>query len=230
MKPKLLIIGDSLSTADPRWPGQHFSEKLPDFEVINFAVPGPSPTLLGVQLFEGLMYKPDCVAIGCPNPARINFLDDELTNMNQRNPDRLYRWYTNSHPTKPTDRQRTVYTGVARTVDRELWDIEGYFIIRSLILTLKDRNIPYVYALGDMGRSLKKYHPHTSILHSYYRKLLREFEPNCIPAEVDLEAHPVQHESNPIFHVIDQEWQQRYADHIKQILAKQMLDKWPQLM
>ena len=70
---RLLVVGDSFMQRDPDFPGQHWSEMLPEYEVINHAQSGISNAIIAYNFWQGLSHKPEAVILGCTMPDRLEF-------------------------------------------------------------------------------------------------------------------------------------------------------------
>jgi len=211
-KMKLLIVGDSFMKPDLAFPGQHFSEMLPGYEINCQAQDSSSNGMIAVQLFEGLEQKPDAVILGFTMFDRIEF--DAKRNQVK------YRWYSNGMiPPSHTDEQLTVDYYQA-TVSHEMMYIRSLLIAKSCLLTLTQHNIPFAYTVNGLYD-----HPNNGRQH-WRDKLLGEFD-QC-QTEINFTHYPDPKFHHPSFHVDNLSWQQQFANQCLEILSQQPVDNYKQ--
>lgn len=209
-RPRLLIVGDSFFSQDKKFPTQHWSEMLPDYDVDNRAVPGHSICMILRDLVEGLSAGADAVAVGFTGPGRIEF-----KNPNPE-PDFDRLWITSQHQQMLTQDQKLLMT-LYQSLTEPVWENFGAFwqIIGALSF-LKSRNIPFVYSLGIYQKLI----PVTELLlhHSdLVNTQLARFSSHALVNNLamyplDLQTH------SPVFHVPDPVWQSQFAAEVNEKL------------
>jgi hypothetical protein len=73
-KPTLLVVGDSFMTTDENYQGQHWSEMVTDYNVINFAQSGCTNFMIALQVMQALeTLHIDAVVLGFTEENRLEF-------------------------------------------------------------------------------------------------------------------------------------------------------------
>ena len=54
---KLLVVGDSFMHPDVDFPGQHWSEMLPEYEILMYSISGSSNGIIAHQFYKGRRYR-----------------------------------------------------------------------------------------------------------------------------------------------------------------------------
>ena len=204
IKPRLLVVGDSFFYRDPKFPGQHWSEMLPDYEIDNRAEPGHSIHMILLDLAEGLTHSPDAVVIGFTGTNRIEFKNS--------NSDYKKQWVTSAHK-HLLNRDQELLVTLYQSLTDPSWRTSGacWQIIGALNV-LKSLNIPFVYSLGifqtqiQMAKLLTQY---SDIVKDYLSRFaLHSLDLNLATYPPDLLT------TSPLFHVPDPNWQRRFADEV----------------
>lgn len=208
-RPKLLIVGDSFFSIDAKFPGQHWSEMLPDYEVINYAYPGNSIGIILHDLINGLKHSPDAVVIGFTGPGRIEFENTHVA-VNRR-------WITNQHQHLLNQDQKLLMT-LRQSLTPPVWEnFNAFWQIVGALSVLKNQNIPFVYSLGIYQQSMAVTElliQHSDVVNTQ----LSRFALHAI--ELNLAMYPLelQKDFDPLFHVPDPGWQSRFANEVKEKL------------
>jgi len=204
-KPRLLVVGDSFFSVDSKFPGQHWSEMLPDYQVINHAYPGNSIGIILHDLIDGLKHSPDAVVIGFTNPGRIEF-ENTHVEVNRQ-------WITNQHRHLLNQDQKLLMT-LRQSLTTPVWEnFNTFWQIVGALSVLKNWNIPFVYSLGIYQQSMADTElliQHSDVVNTQ----LSRFALHAI--ELNLAAYPLELQTNfnPLFHVPDPDWQSRFANEV----------------
>lgn len=214
-RPRLLIVGDSFFSTDPKFSGQHWSEMLTDYDVINYAYPGNSIGIIQNDLLNGLSRKPNAVVIGFTAADRIEF---ENSNPG---PDFNRRWITTQHHKFLTSDQKLLATLSVALPDNEMIQFKLFWQILGTLYFLKSLNIPFLYSLGIYQ---KHYCDVQLIQHhkEFVTVQLDQFKSCAI--DLNLATYPLELQTNfdPLFHVPDPAWQSNFANEV--ITKLKMLD------
>ena len=207
-RPKLLIVGDSFFSIDAKFPGQHWSEMLPDYEVINYAYPGNSIGIILHDLINGLKHSPDAVVIGFTNPGRIEF-ENTHVEVNRQ-------WITNQHRHLLNQDQKLLMT-LRQSLTNPVWEnFSAFWQIVGALSVLKNQNIPFVYSLGIYQQLMavtELLTQNSDVLNTQ----LSRFASNAI--ELNLATYPLDLQTkSPLFHVPDGAWQSQFAAEVKEKL------------
>ena len=209
IKPTLLIVGDSFMKPEryhSKFFGQHWSELITDYNIVNLAEDSSSNAVIFVQLLDGLKQKPDAVILGFTMPDRIEFANEKFYP-----PPR--RWYSNGMiPAKRSD-QRLAVDYYRATVCEEMLAIKGYIVARSCFLTLEKLNIPYAYSFNGLDNDISK-SVHTN---TWRMEIVEEFNQHQIP--LNLSTYP-DFKMTPGYHVDNIEWQSMFAKQASEILKR----------
>jgi hypothetical protein len=208
IKKKLLVVGDSFMKPDScrlQFVGQHWSEMITDYEIINLAEDSSTNAVITVQLMEGLEQHPDAVVLGFTMPDRIEFAN----NNNYSSP---RRWYSNGMIPNQLSDQRLAVDYYRATVCPEMLNIKGYTMARCCFLTLKNLNIPYAYSLNGLDNNLADLNPNP-----WLTKFLGDFKEHQIP--LNLATYP-DFKMIPGYHVDNAEWQATFAKQALEIIQR----------
>jgi hypothetical protein len=205
---RLLIVGDSFMQRDPDFPGQHWSEMLPEYTVINHAQSGMSNAVIAYNLWQGLEHKPDAVILGWTMPDRLEFTCDWPTPYSHEPP---YQWVSNGHVQNDPDRSMAVRYYQATTCS-DMMEIKSYLMIRCCLVELQRQNIAFAFVLNGMSNNPAK------PLHLWNHLMLDDFRKHEIPLNL---ATSGMFKSRPRYHVDSTEWQTGFAQHSRSILEKQ---------
>lgn len=198
MKKTLLVVGDSFMRADPKYPKQHWSEMLPDFDVVNMANDGGSLALIHLSLYQGIaQHNPDTVVLGFTDPLRIEFGENE--------------YYTSCHKKRLTPDQAITVKYFHATKDLSFQAIKGAMHVLGMLDLLQRRKIPYAYSLGLFEAFVGMLPDVISCEFDRHRKHQTAIELN--------HYHP--QTSSPIFHVHDLNWQHQYVQSLRTVLNHQ---------
>jgi hypothetical protein len=205
-RPRLLIVGDSFFSTDAAFPGQHWSEMLPNYEVMNCAYPGNSNGIIQVDLLNGLAQKPDAVVIGFTEAGRIEFENP--------NADVDRRWITTQHHKSLTSDQKLLSTLSMALLDNELRQMQAFWQILGTLYFLKSSNIPFLYSLGiydNHTRNIEEFMPTNK---KFLLEQLDQFKSHAI--DLNLATYPMelQKSFDPLFHVPDPVWQSGFANEV----------------
>ena len=200
MKPKLLVVGDSFMKSDPAFPGQHWSEMLPEYEILMYSVSGCSNGIIANQFFQGLKNQPDAVVLGFTEPNRIEF-------------DYQGGYITNSHGSATFDQALTVDLYKIHTSYR-MQMIKACSMAKGLLLSLERRKIPYAWTLNLLFNDLATL-PYPS--DPSVQEILGDCMHRMIPTNL---ATYQGFKMTPGFHTDDPEWQSCFAQEVREILQK----------
>ena len=204
---KLLVVGDSFMCPDSNFPGQHWSEMLPEYEILMLSQSGSTNGMIAWQFFEGLKLGPDAVVLGFTMPDRIEFgLDTEQQKTHRR------LWASNGHAYLTADQQLAVDLYRALT-DDHMNRFKSCVMARSLFLTCESRGIPYAYTLNGLFNNLTRL-PYPS--DSNVNNILGEFSHRMC---VNLATYQ-DFKMSPGFHTDDPAWQQQFAQEAREILQQ----------
>lgn len=199
MKKKLLVVGDSFMHPDAHYPGQHWSEMLPDYEILMYSISGSSNAIIAHQFYQGLELQPDAVILGFTEPNRIEF---EYQN----------RWITGSHA-RVLNTEQKLLTDLYRVhMPEEILMIKDCSLVRGLLSKLEQKKIPYAWTLNLLFNNLSQL-PFPS--DPWVNKILGDFFYRMTPT--NLATYP-DWKASPGFHTDDPEWQTRFAQEVQTIL------------
>jgi hypothetical protein len=205
MKKKLLVVGDSFMRPDANYPGQHWSEMLPEYEILMHAVSGSSNGIVAWKFFEGLKLSPDAVVLGFTIPNRIEFRLDAKKDY----PKRI--WTTNAHQDLTAD-QRLATDYYLATADEQMMMFKACVQARCMLLECQLRGLPFAYSLNCLFNNLVVL-PYPSS--PEVRDLLGEFSPHECTNLATYQGFKM----SPGFHTDDPVWQKRMATEVAHILT-----------
>lgn len=208
---KLLVVGDSFMQRDPNFPGQHWSEMLPEYEIILYSEPGSTNGMIAWKFFQGLKLKPDAVVLGFTWNNRLEFKMDK-PGQNGR------IWMSNGH-TELTKEQELAVDYFSVTVDEEMNLFKNCVMALGLFYTCHAMGIPYAFTLNGLYNDLsggltdpKKPYPHP-IVKDTLSPVIHRMCPTNLATYEEFKAVPG-------FHTDDPEWQQRFAQEVREILEQ----------
>ena len=205
---KLLVVGDSFMYPDTNFPGQHWSEMLPEYEIIMLSQPGSTNGMIAWQFFEGLKLNPDAVVLGFTEPNRVEF---EATAEQQKKFKR--KWLSNGHISLTSDQKLAVDYHVA-LIDDDINRFKSCVMARGLFLTCETQGIPYAYTLNGLFNNLHQL-PYPS--DPNVNNILGDFAHRM--CATNLATYP-KFKQSPGFHTDDLSWQQRFAQEAREILQQ----------
>jgi hypothetical protein len=198
MKKRLLVVGDSFMHPDVDFPGQHWSEMLPEYEILMYSISGSSNGIIAYQFYKGMECDPDAVVIGLTEPNRIEFKHNNS-------------WITGTNYRASSD-QMLVSDMYKVHASHEMLMIKDCSVVRGILSTLQDKKIPYAWTQNLLFNNLATL-PFPS--DPWVNKILGDFYYRMIPTNL---ATYQGWKASPGFHVDDPEWQKRFAQEVRQIL------------
>lgn len=207
MKKKLLVVGDSFMLPDPEYLEHHWSEMLPEYNVLMYSQSGSSNGMIAHQFYQGLEQNPDAVVLGFTEPNRIEFklIPHPGNNINND------RWATGSH-CAINSLQKTAADYYATTVCQDMQFFKNLILAKSLLLTLEKKKIPFAYTCNLLFNDLNN-RTNEFLVDNY----LGEF--NQHKCSTNLATYP-NWKASPGFHTDDPAWQQRFAQEVREILQQ----------
>ena len=205
---RLLVVGDSFMCPDPDYPGEHWSEMLPEYEIIMRGVSGSSNGIIAYEFFQGLKLNPDVVVMGFTMPDRIEFQIPP-----GRPPGRDYEntiWHSSSSSALNTD-QRLAVDLFRATTDDAMNTFKSMLIAKSMFLECERRRLPYAFNWNGLYGANKTGHPVPSMI----ADIITDF---AVRQCSNLNGHIFK--TSPGFHNDDPECQKRMADEVRNILSK----------
>lgn len=196
---KLLVVGDSFMRPDMGFPGQHWSEMMPEYEILMHSVSGSSNGIITAQFYKGLEQNPDAVVLGFTEPNRLEFKHND-------------RWVTGAHHSLATTEEKLLADNYRLHVNNEMLMIRDCSIVRGLLSILENKKIPYAWTLNLLFNNLTRL-PFPS--DPWINKILSEFYYRMTPT--NLATYP-EFKTTPGFHTDNPEWQNRYANEVRTLL------------
>ena len=212
---KILVCGDSFCVTDPRYPGQHWTEKLlnmsGDIEICNLAYGGCSNALIVLQLLQGLQLNPDFVVLSFTNHDRYEYDKQEDACPEGLNAESLaayikQRYTTNRYEDNAAKNDLTNrWILSARSENFE--KLKNYFYIDYCLSMLQSRSIRFCYSLGGFEYQ-----------QNYNQLINSNFVPNTLvnyakfELPLNLWYHRDKSKPAPYFHVSKQEIQTFFAN------------------
>jgi hypothetical protein len=200
IKPRLLVVGDSFMKPDLSYPRQHWSEMLPEYEILMYSISGSSNGIIINQFFQGLKQFPDAVVFGFTEFNRIEF-------------DYNNTFITNSHGCLTQEQNLLVDLYKIHTSHR-MQMIKTCAMIRGAFLTLEKQQIPYAWTLNLLGND-RRYFPEPG--DPSVNEWLGEFKSR--ETNTNLATYS-DFKTSPGFHTDDPVWQSCFAQEVKEILQK----------
>ena len=198
---KLLVVGDSFMHPDADFPGQHWSEMLPEYDVIMRSVSGSTNGMIAHEFFQGLKLNPDAVVMGFTMPDRIEF----PIPLDQRNGDRL--WYSSGNSALNSD-QRLAVDMFRATTCGQMNLFKSCVMARGMFLECERRRLPYAFNWNGLYGAPGA--PPVPLIES----IVSEFSPRRCS---NLNGHIFK--MSPDFHNDDPVWQNRMATEVRHILT-----------
>ena len=205
MKPKLLVVGDSFMLPDPEYLERHWSEMLPEYDILMYSRSGASNGIIAYNFFQGLANKPDAVVLGFTAADRIEFQVEQQTNTE------YHKWVTGSHASL-NSLQKTAAEYYSMLVCQDMQFFKNLLLAKSLLLTLEKMKIPFAFTPNLLFNHLDDAARQTQL-----NEHLGEFNQHQCPT--NLATYP-NWKASPGFHTDDPEWQKRFAQEVKEILQK----------
>jgi hypothetical protein len=199
---KLLVVGDSFMHPDQDFPGQHWSEMLPEYEIIMRSISGSSNGIIAYQFFQGLKLNPDAVVMGFTMPDRIEFLIPPGKDYNNR------IWYSNANNELNND-QRLAADMFRATTDDQMNLFKSCVMARGMFLECERRRLPYAFNWNGLYGSAGA--PLIPLIES----IVSEFRSRQCS---NLNGHP-EFKLSPQYHTDDPVWQNRMATEVRNILT-----------
>ena len=201
IKKQLLVVGDSFMHPDVDYPEQHWSEMLPEYDVLMRSESGSTNTIIARNFFQGLKQTPDAIVLGFTMNDRIEFNDNG-------------EWLTSSFWQRLTPDQKLTADYYRATTDENINLFRSCVMARSLFLTCEKLNIPYAYSLNGLFNNLAElpYPSDPTVI-----DMLGEFGDRM--CATNLSTYP-NFKTSPGFHTDDPEWQKRFAAEVVEILNK----------
>jgi hypothetical protein len=208
MKKKLLVVGDSFMCQDSRFPGQHWSELLPTFDVVNLGRSGWSNCLIALSLMEYVSTNQlDAVVLGFTDPLRLEFAAQ-----GRHGPDR--DWITSNHAGVLTADERLCRDYFSVTRDLQLEANKSAMLIGNLFGVLKDLKIPFAFSYMIFESFLTQ-------ITELQQQRLNQFQPQQIPYNLAIDSPDSWSTVEPMFHVHDMNKQKKFAMHAEKVLTSQ---------
>lgn len=205
MKPKLLVVGDSFMRPDAEYIGQHWSEMLPEYEILMYSQSGASNGIIAYNFFQGLAKNPDAVVIGFTASDRIEFQIEQQANTE------YFKWVTGSHA-GINSLQKTAAEYYSMLVCQDMQFFKNLLLTKSILLTLEKMKMPFAFTLNLLFNHQDDLARQTQI-----NEHLGEFTHYRCPT--NLATYP-NWKASPGFHTDDPAWQQRFATEVRKILQQ----------
>lgn len=208
MKKKLLVVGDSFMCLDSRYPGQHWSELLPAFDVVNHGRSGWSNCLIALSLMEYVsVNKPDAVVLGFTDPLRLEFAAQ-----GRHGPDR--QWVTSSHDGVLNQDEKLCRDYFTVTRDLQLEANKSAMLIGNLFGMLQALKIPFAFNYMMFESFLPR-------ITDLQQQRLGQFHTHQISYNLAMDDPDAWKHSDPMFHVHDINKQKKFAMHAEEVLTLQ---------
>ena len=199
---KLLVVGDSFMCPDPNFVGQHWSEMLPEYEIIMRSISGSSNGIIAYQFFQGLALNPDAVVMGFTMPDRIEFL------ISPENDSANRIWYSNGNSALNND-QRLAVDLFRATTDDLMNLFKSCVMARCMFLECERQQLPYAFNWNGL------YGAPNAPLVPLIESIVGEFKSRQCN---NLNGHP-EFKMSPGYHTDDPVWQNRMASQVRHILT-----------
>lgn len=196
---KLLVVGDSFMRPDPKYPGEHWSEMLPEYDIIMRSISGSSNGMIAHEFFQGLELNLDAVVMGFTMPDRIEFRIPPGRDYDNR------LWYSSGNSALNNDQRLAVDMFRATTCD-QMNLFKSCVMARCMFLECERRRLPYAFNYNGLCNAIPS---------SLIESIIGEFSSRQCS---NLNGHIFK--TNPGFHNDDPEWQNRMADQVRHILTK----------
>jgi hypothetical protein len=210
MKKKLLVVGDSFMRPDPDYPGQHWSEMLPDYEIIMNSQSGSSNGIIAYNFYQGLSQNPDAVVLGFTFPSRLEFATNIINGQEK------IKWITNVDRTNITTDQQLAADLYQIHTDNEMRQLKETTIARGILSILRDRKIPFAWTLNGLFNNLANL-PYPS--DPWINLILSDYFDRMTPTNLTTYQG---FKTSPGFHTDDPAWQKRFAQEAREILQNSL--------
>jgi hypothetical protein len=208
MKKKLLVVGDSFMCQDPRYPGQHWSELLPAFDVVNLGRSGWSNCLIALSAMEYVSAStPDAVVLGFTDPLRLEFAAH-----GRHGPE--IAWVTSNHTRALTADEKLCRDYFSATRDLQLEVNKSAMLISNLLGMLQALEIPFAFNYMMFETFLPQ-------ITELQQQRLSQFQHQHIPYNLAIDNPDAWSKSDPMFHVDDINKQKKFAMHAEEVLTLQ---------
>jgi hypothetical protein len=201
MRKKVLVVGDSFMVPDPMYPGQHWSEMLPQYEIVMNAQSGASNGIIAERFYQGLKQNPDAAVLGFSFPTRIEFRYND-------------KWISGGDTHHITKEQQLASDLYQVHTDFEMRQIKETSIARGMMSMLQARNVPFAWTLNGLFDNLAQI-PFPS--DPWVNFILGDYAHCRTPTNL---ATYQGFTMTPGFHTDDPEWQKRFANEVQEILQK----------
>lgn len=195
---KLLVLGDSFMHPDELFPEQHWSEMLPEYQVLMYSVSGSSNGIIAHQFYRGLEQQPDAVILGFTEPNRLEFKNHG-------------QWVTGANWDLSTTEQKLVADMYKVHADHEMLMIKDCSTVRGLLSLLEFKKIPYAWTLNLLFNDISK----SPFPKSWVNTILGDFRYRMTPTNLATYPH---WKASPGFHTDDPVWQQRFANEARTLI------------
>lgn len=198
MKKKLLVVGDSYMRPDPDFPGQHWSEMLPEYSVIMNAQSGASNGIIAYKFFDGMKQHPDAVVLGFSLPGRVEFRYKDS-------------WVTDANEglTKDHYLATDLYNALSC---QDMNHLKSCTIARALLSYCELKKIPYAWNLSLLFNNLAELpYPSDPTVNEVLGDFMYRMTPTNLSTYQDYKMVPG-------FHTDDPEWQNRFASEARGLL------------
>lgn len=203
MKKKLLVVGDSFMLPDSEYKERHWSEMLPEYDILMYSQSGASNGIIAYNFFRGLADRPDAVVLGFSASDRIEFQVEQQTNTE------YFKWVTGAHANL-NSLQKTAAEYYSMLVCQDMQFFKNLLLAKSLLLTLEKMKIPFAFTPNLLFNQLED-----SARRIHLDEHLGEFDQHRCPT--NLATYP-NWKSSPGFHTDDPAWQKRFAQEVREIL------------
>ena len=201
MKKKLLVVGDSFMHPDIKFPGQHWSEMLPEYEILMYSVSGSSNGIITHQFYQGLEQNPDAVVLGFTEPNRLEFKHNNS-------------WITGANWTQASAEQKLLADNYRLHASDEMLIIKDCSMVRGLLSILENKRIPYAWTLNLLFNNCTNTpFPSDPWINKILGDLFYRMTPTNLATYPDWKATPGFHTDDPV-------WQTRFAQEVRKILQK----------
>ena len=198
---KLLVVGDSFMHPDVNFPGEHWSEMLPEYELVMRSISGSSNGIIAYQFYQGLAMNPDAVVMGFTQPDRIEFLIPPGQDHRGRT------WYSSGNRELTQDQKLAVDLFRA-TTDDNMNTFKSVLMARSMFLECERQRLPYAFVWNGL------YLVNSQRDHPIIADIIDDFSARRC---TNLNGHIFK--TSPGFHNDDPVWQNRMATEVRHILT-----------
>lgn len=180
---------------DSEFVGQHWSEMLPEYEILMYSVSGSTNGRIAYQFYQGLLQNPDAVVLGFTEPNRLDFeIDDEWASANH--------WKISSD-------QKLLSNLYKVHVPQEMLMIKDCSMVGGMLSLLEYRKIPYAWTLNLLFNNLYEL-PYPS--DPWVKRILGEYFYRM--TDTNLATYP-NWKASPGFHTDSPEWQRRFSQEVQ---------------